>query len=505
MAMLNTAAQSCLKAFKWMAIAVVVLIAAVFAINAFDESLKPEAAAALRWPEPTANDADNGYFVLVGLSAPAGQDAHAWGRRWVEAMNRAGTRTEVEAAERSLATAPLKFAGSSAVLCDFRSEQACAPQANKHAEAIGKLSADNAELLRRYAALRHYSQVIDTYRPQSLAHPIIGLAIYNNAQRLVLSQLLADADRDAGGPALTALAADIDMQRRLLAGAISLIVKMTANAALARDYLALAELVRRHPALAGNQADTMKKILAPLDKAELALAPAMMSEFRGMAASLDDPAIADPASYQLIQVLGDASAVAPGGGAADAVFVPATTPTIERPLPRLLKASALDALLNPVLKGTIAVLLQKNATRNDQYATLHAFAALDDVPASALAEAERSLSVQQDRGVTWTWLYNPVGKLIQSVAVPNFADYKRRLLDLEGLRRLIVLQTQIAAGAIADADIPAFLARTDAALADPYTGKPMGWDAGRRALVFVAARNSRWFVVGKDGRIVVPI
>jgi len=253
-----------------------------------------------------------------------------------------------------------------------------------------------------------------------------------------------------------------------------------ADGALARDYLALAEIVRLHPGLVTAQAETLQRLLAPLSKEELALAPAMMSEFRAMAAILDDPAISDPASYQFIQLLGATE-------------------------PRVVMASALDAVLAPLMQGTVAVMLQKNATRNRQYEALQAFAALDEVPGPELGEAERALRERQDEGMTWTWLYNPVGKLILSVAGPDFSDFKRRLLDTEGLRRLVALQVRISTQGIADADMEAFLATTDSSLANPYTGKPMLWDAGKRALILVTAKNSRWFVVDQDGRIALPI
>ncbi|HLF97172.1 MAG TPA: hypothetical protein VI457_08520, partial [Methylococcaceae bacterium] len=296
----------------------------------------------------------------------------------------------------------------------------------------------------------------------------------------VLSQYLADHGRDAGGTALAAVADDIGLQRKVLSGATSLVMKMVADGALARDYLALAEIVRLHPGLVTAQAETLQRLLAPLSKEELALAPAMMSEFRAMAAILDDPAISDPASYQFIQLLGATE-------------------------PRVVMASALDAVLAPLMQGTVAVMLQKNATRNRQYEALQAFAALDEVPGPELGEAERALRERQDEGMTWTWLYNPVGKLILSVAGPDFSDFKRRLLDTEGLRRLVALQVRISTQGIADADMEAFLATTDSSLANPYTGKPMLWDAGKRALILVTAKNSRWFVVDQDGRIALPI
>lgn len=484
---LKTAARAGLKLFKWLLILLIVLVGLLFSINAFDEELRPEAAAALVWPEPNPNPAENAYFTLVGLSASPGQDATVWGQRWVATMNQARSRSEAQAAEKALAATPLKFAGSSSALCVFRADQPCAPQAAQRAAAIGQLAAGNAELLARYSVLRAMPEFVEVYKPQSVAHPPVDLSVYSAAQRLVLSQALAGIERDDGDSTLQLIADDIDLQRRILAGATSLIVKMVANAALARDYQALAELIRRRPALASFEAATLQRALAPLGKQELALRPAMMAEFRAVAGVLDDPAIADPASYQAIQVLGLASP-------ADGAF----TPTV-------LKASVFDAVLTPLLNGTAALLLQKNATRNRQYEFLNAIAALDEVPATRLGEAEQALRARVDEGIDWSWVYNPLGKLILSVATPDFSKYKRRQLDVEGLRRLVALQAWIAADRIADADIPALLAESDRSLADPYTDRAMRWDAEKRALVFETAKDSPWFMVGKDGRIAVAI
>lgn len=487
MEMLKTAARACLKLVKWLLILLIVLVGLLFSINAFDEQLHPEAAAALAWPEPNSNPAENAYFTLVGLSASPGQDATAWGQRWVATMNQARSRSEAQAAEKALAAMPLKFAGSSSPLCDFRAGQPCAPQAAQRAAAIGKLAADNAELLARYSVLRTLPQFVEVYKPQSVAHPPVDLSIYTAVQRLVLSQALAEIERDAGRSTLRLIADDINLQRRILAGAANLIVKLVANNALARDYQALAELIRRRPALARAEAATLQKVLAPLSKQELALRPAMMAEFRAVAGILDDPAIADPASYQAIQILGSAS---PANGSW---------------VPTVLKASVFDAVLAPLMNGAAAVLLQKNATRNRQYEFLNAVAALDELPGPRLGEAERALRARVAEGISWSWVYNPLGKLILSMATPDFSKFKRRQLDVEGLRRLVALQARIAAERIADADIPALLADSDRSLTNPYTNRAMLWDAEKRALVFETAKNSSGFLVGKDGRIAVSI
>ena len=85
-------------------------------------------------------------------------------------------------------------------------------------------------------------------------------------------------------------------------------------------------------------------------------------------------------------------------------------------------------------------------------------------------------------------LYNPVGKIIASVANPGYDKYVLRISDLMGISRLARLQVALVA-ADKNANIPALIA-ADKKLYDPYTGKPMSWDANKRQLVFDTQGNN---------------
>ena len=65
------------------------------------------------------------------------------------------------------------------------------------------------------------------------------------------------------------------------------------------------------------------------------------------------------------------------------------------------------------------------------------------------------------------------------IATPAYFDYPRRIIDADGLLRLISLQIQITTQKITEPDIPAFLKGADPKFSDPYTGLPMQWDKSR--------------------------
>ncbi len=81
-------------------------------------------------------------------------------------------------------------------------------------------------------------------------------------------------------------------------------------------------------------------------------------------------------------------------------------------------------------------------------------------------------------------IYNPIGKLLAAIALPAFADYIPRVYDLDGTMRLVALQLEIYNKQLPDSEIPHFLETAGKSFADPYTGKPMQWDAGKRRLYF---------------------
>ncbi len=88
----------------------------------------------------------------------------------------------------------------------------------------------------------------------------------------------------------------------------------------------------------------------------------------------------------------------------------------------------------------------------------------------------------------WRRMRNIAGSCIAAISAPIYPNYLQRVSDLDGYRRLVLLQSQAQrqalAGAIAATDMPAWLETSPSALRNPYTMQPMQWDPASNSLVF---------------------
>ena len=60
----------------------------------------------------------------------------------------------------------------------------------------------------------------------------------------------------------------------------------------------------------------------------------------------------------------------------------------------------------------------------------------------------------------------------------------QRIADIDGYRRLVLLQHRAAAQRVAPKDMPTWLAKAPQELRNPYTLQPMQWDVATGSLVF---------------------
>jgi hypothetical protein len=128
-----------------------------------------------------------------------------------------------------------------------------------------------------------------------------------------------------------------------------------------------------------------------------------------------------------------------------------------------------------------------NASVNLAYRIMQPMLELDamspaTIPAAiATASAESELRLQ---GVAGYSLRNFTGRTLISAAGPRLDQYAYRIFDLDGLARLVFLQVMLLEKSVPATVIPDFLTTSDAALADPYTGKPMTWDEKDQTMSF---------------------
>lgn len=139
-------------------------------------------------------------------------------------------------------------------------------------------------------------------------------------------------------------------------------------------------------------------------------------------------------------------------------------------------------------KLTTTFLFKPRATVNQSFENFSEIAVRSKLPAPEYLKktGERQATYQN----FWDWLppwhfsYNPIGKVLNTIAVPVYDSYTARVHNLDGFLRLVSLSLAARQQSVRDTDMPAFLARAQPNLRNPYSNDPMSWDAGDRAIYF---------------------
>jgi len=141
-------------------------------------------------------------------------------------------------------------------------------------------------------------------------------------------------------------------------------------------------------------------------------------------------------------------------------------------------------------------LLQEQATLNAHAANLaHLSEALDVGP----SELPRTMKALRTPNGEWVpGLYNPVGFTLLLVGKDAYAQYAPRVSDLEGVRRAVLLASELRPDVCAcKAEMEK---RIDAStLKNPYSDEAFAWDNASRGIVFTGLADA------PRGRYVVPL
>ncbi|QNP49037.1 hypothetical protein [Diaphorobacter aerolatus] len=115
---------------------------------------------------------------------------------------------------------------------------------------------------------------------------------------------------------------------------------------------------------------------------------------------------------------------------------------------------------------------------------------LADLPPNELQAAQEAAADKRkaliDARPRWLGARNIIGARLfdQPTESADYVQYIRRGIDVDGFRRLALLQLLAAQQRVADDGMPAWLAASPAALRNPYDGQPMPWDSASRSLSF---------------------
>lgn len=456
--------RRCLQALGWLALTVgsvaAIGLAALIAANWRDDPLSEAAQQALRYTPPTEQALeDNGYLILLGLDAPARGDAVADAialgrqrlareierRRWVEAHG--------DATDGMPPSIPVENAGED-VLPERLRCPAGAPRCfswhSKDRTEIHALAQANQAQLQRLAAAANARQFSNP-APFYLLAEFPPFARLLRAHELWLAQASLQWTLGQTQEALDIARQAARLRSRLASHSNSLIASMIALAMQHRELRWLSEA----------SAHLTPQLPAPVSKGieELLSLPtgslhhALEGE-KQFTASI---------TYALKDAQGSGLFTAPWDS-------PHATHTRWQQLQD--RVSAWAYLPHQTLNLSIQNLQQVQAS--------------SALPAHRLEAAFSDILRQwnENNPCVTIRLRNAIGVCMAAIAMPSYQAYAQRMADMEGYRRLVLLQHRAAAQRIALADMPAWLAETPQELHNPYTLQPMQWDAATGSLVF---------------------
>lgn len=456
------------KLLKQAAIGVLGLLVLWVAINAYEVPLSPDATAHLQMSAaPPAGD--NAYFAMRGFAtagpddgiASRGQALHQFLQ---DAYDHEASFEAYDAKQGQL----LNFSGDFDMLCSL----GAASEGPKHIKLYACMaSADpakveqslrlNADLVVRFDSLTRYSVFADLSPPR-VDVPIIPLLPLVRSDALVLTALARDAKYGQIDSTLAGLAANQRFWRMVLRGpSDNLIDKLIAVNALAGN-LGLTSEILRNKSLTPAQSKQVDALLTPFDKGELDIAPSLWTEYR-----MGTDTFKYFREHDALWDLG---------------------------------TSYSDKPEHPVLGWILNRFSSYHHQANVLADYSGAIAELDQSPTTQFTDLRQSLPDRLAKlrgGIVSQVLYDPIGNWLFDTTIGSgsvYADYKAWLIDLEGLRRVIALQREIAARHLKPEEIGAFVASAGPDYADPYTGKAMKWDPKAQTLSFDVGnpRSTAW-------------
>ena len=419
---------------------VALLLATVWAVNAFDEDLQPEVVALVERAEAEQiAQQGNAYFPLRGLHAPRGQDIEAVGRAFDKADRRAMEEFKKDGdLTRIWPAAPpdfLKFEGESYRLCTVVDDSLYNHGVCKSQAETDRMFEDNDELLRRYYRLlghRIYEEPATTFA--HIDADLIGLMRLANAdmQRMLVRGQVDEAAR--------LMSRHLAFWRNALDGKYHLISEPIIRVNYNFSLITLSELLWRYPALL-RESELRAALAKPFKPTDAQLQPSMDREF-----------------VKVYFVKQGANLLFDRG------------PGIDR---------------SPVLEWMANRLYQRNSTLNAFHACLGKFYA---VRALSGAEYDRALARYQDYELEDSLgsFVNLTGKLaLRSICPKGFwLDDLDNYSRFEAKRRLVLLQISLLGSKLQKSRYARLLRSADPSLHDPLTGRPAQWDAARNIIYF---------------------
>lgn len=431
-----------------------VIFAAAAIYNAFDEDLSAQAKALLPPPPMGKVENRNGYIAFLGMVAPSGQAQMDWGRKAAAAFTS-------QAQPGFTPSAEWKDATRSHIKVDRRQwcKPDCLNEAKRDSKTVAKRLAEggNAELLKRYRMVREAPEFADLYMgPLSLDIPG-AYSILASGALLSLSDGALKANAGDPGALVAELEREVQFHRRIIAGGQLLLTVLTGEALLARDLLAISELLRSGGKRFTPYHDRLRALTRPQ-----------------ISATAIQPAFRHLAHEKVGWAQHWRSYMKDNSG-----------------LPNYEYGS------RPLTNWVMSFFIQPNATTNLVAAAMTAEASLAAIPAAQFDREVVAIRMSNDALLERSWYVewrNPVGKGVAELATVELGKYAARMNDLQALERMVDLQMLLAGRGVSDpAAIAAFVSGEGAkSNPDPYSGKAFTFDPATRLLSYQPRADGRW-------------
>lgn len=448
-----------LKALSWLMLATGALaavgLAALVAANWNDDALSHAAQQALRYAPPTEQALEgNGYLIVWGLDAPTDGDvvgnAMTLGRQRLarEIERRRWIENYGDISDSMPPTIPVESSGEGVLPKRLRcpaGEPDCFHWYRRYETEIEALALENRPLLQRLSAAANAPQFSNP-APFYLLVDFPPFARLSHTHELWLAQAALEWAQGRPQRAMDTARQAVRLRSRLASSSNNLIAAMIALALQLRELRWLSEA----SAHTGPQtpAAVVKEVEDLLSAPPVSLNQALEGEKQFMASVLYP--LKDPGLFN-----------APG------VAVPTWWQ-----LP-----------LN--WAGNLGFLPRQTLNRSINY--LQQVQTISTLPPHQWNAAFAELMRQWEEGgacAPWKRLRNITGLCLEATTRFSYQSYAQRVADIEGYRRLVLLQHRASAQQVRWTDLPAWLAQSPQELRNPYTLQPMQWDARENSLVF---------------------
>lgn len=427
----------------------IVTVLVLLGINWRDQ---PPSEAAIRLTKLSASqsavaDQDNAYVYMMGFSADPAQEPQALGVKriaWVQAQfEKSPDDFTGDLPDKEHDFKPQRSAELQALLKTCNTVDApCLKALENGGKTLAAWIASEPLLLERYKALLTRPAYVQRL-PFSMNAPLPPYAKVYEGQKLLLAQAWQLAGQGDAVGVNKLLAQDIQFWRQNLAASDALIAKMIATRAIQRHFMWGNVVLRRLPPALMTHG-IPQAWMTPISEAERAMLPSLTGEW-----------VVTSSIFKQTKARGAAMLGINSG-------LPA-----------------------PLFK----FLLQPQDSSNkfaEQLTTSNAALQASYTQYPAVVEQAQHISDitnSESQFIFFTkHVYNPVGAFLLTLDSEDPIWQAVRVSDLEGLRRVTVLTTELRSQGIASGQLAQKL--NDAAARNPYTNQPFIWDDSAKAVVF---------------------